>query len=136
VRHNQTRCNHPWPLVGFLLVALFLGHDAFMAAEARAMPRLFMKGMHHTSSVCSISADPGARETTAPASGHPENCRIGQSALTRSDGATVGATSLASPISGSLDRGAFAPGTTRSLIWEEPYWPPGTRRALWQVYRI
>ncbi|MCC2629555.1 MAG: hypothetical protein K0S14_3205, partial [Thermomicrobiales bacterium] len=24
----------------------------------------------------------------------------------------------------------------RTLLWEEPRWPPGTRRALLQVYRI
>jgi hypothetical protein len=29
-----------------------------------------------------------------------------------------------------------APGHVKAFLWEEPRWPPGTLRALLQVYRI
>jgi hypothetical protein len=131
---NQSHTGYPFSLMGILLVALFLGHDAFMAAEAAAMPGVAMEHMRQPRSA-PHAAHPGTDVTTAPASGHPENCRIGQPGLTPSGGATGGPTALAAAITDPL-ASAVALDLPGSLTWQEPHWPPGRQRALWQVYRI
>jgi hypothetical protein len=120
-----------WPLWGLLLVGLFLGHDAFMAAEAVAAPHA--SGMHAAPIVG--PHDGGAWQRSAPEPGHPAQCRVGQSALAR--GGDDGAVSLPRPMLPSL--AVILPGSTSRitrLVWEEPHWPPGTQRALSQMYRL
>lgn len=124
-----------WPLLGALLVASFLGHDLLMAAEAIAMSA--DSGMaHQGTDPHPPNAEPRAWPGHGSTPDHPENCRIGQSAVARS----------ADPFE-RAGQDLFAPGvgvgpvvamTVHSgiFLWEEPHWPPGTLRALFQVYRM
>jgi hypothetical protein len=127
VRPNQIPWRSPNPLVGLLLVVLFLGHDTLMAAEALAMPRHAARmeaGDHH----------PLAVEGLPPAE-HPDTCGIGQSAAV-----PTGQTLLLAltPKVGMSFTTPLLPAAcaTSNLVWEEPHWPPGRLRSLIQVYRM
>ena len=132
---EQATSRTHWPRLGLLLVALFLIHDLFMAAEAVAMPHLAAAVPHHASRLHGVSANTYTLPNSAPTPEHPENCRIGQTAMPRSADASNGADQLL-PIGRFLVAGALAPQAKTSVVWEEPRWPPGRLRALFQVYRI
>jgi hypothetical protein len=97
--------------LGLLLVALFLGHDLLMAAEVAAAPPHETPVAPHASPDRAGAEIMPASRGSDPAPGHPEQTSV-----------TL----------------ANTPGGTRHkpFAWEEPHWPPGTLRALWQVYRI
>jgi hypothetical protein len=123
------------PLLGFLLVLSFLGHDLLMAAETAAVPLPETGTAHHSSNRHAPSGEPPTLQTDGPVSEHPENCRIGQSAVPRSgdpferaDRDFIAPDCVVGTIATSAQAGAF--------LWQEPHWPPGTLRALFQVYRI
>ena len=131
---EQTATRRRWLLLGLLLVAAFLGHDLLMAAEATAKPA-HADAAHHAHG----SPGPGAAIATLQLHGtpsdHPATCRVGQTAAPRSGDAF-----------GKVDPDLASAPTTVAIIapdthagtfrWEEPRWPPGTLRALFQVYRI
>jgi hypothetical protein len=124
-----------WPLLGALLVVSFLGHDLLMAAATAAVPLAEIGTAHHSSIRHAPTGEPPTLQIHGPTSEHPENCRIGQSAVPRSgdpferaDRDFIALDCVVGTIATSAHAGAF--------LWEEPHWPPGTLRALFQVYRI
>jgi hypothetical protein len=125
-----------WPFLGVLLVVSFLGHDLLMATELMAAPLPTGGRTHHAVDLHVGRAETPAWQSHGSPPEHPENCRIGQSAVAPSaDPFERGGLDLAlsdgivaSLVSADGDHGAF--------LWEEPHWPPGTLRALFQVYRI
>jgi hypothetical protein len=135
---NVTRGRPSWPLLGLLLVALFLGHDLLMAAEVAAAPPHETPVAPHASPDRAGAEIMPASRGSDPAPGHPEQCRIGQTAVSPTTGGDAG--DAAGPGRAALTSVTLAntPGGTRHkpFAWEEPHWPPGTLRALWQVYRI
>jgi hypothetical protein len=125
-----------WPLLGVLLVVSFLGHDLLMAAEVIAAPLPASGQIHHAVDLPAERADMSAWKSRGTIPEHPENCRIGQSAAVRSaDPFERGDQELdiSDGIVGCL---LSAHGDEGAFLWEEPHWPPGTLRALFQVYRI
>lgn len=125
-----------WLPLGLLLVALFLGHDALMATEAVAAPHVADEETHHAARPHAPQQDTPGLPGSAPEPGHPEQCGIGLSALPRSSN-DFPVFDEALP-SGNWCTAFPAPaiGRREALVWEEPHWPPGTLRALSQVYRI
>lgn len=132
---KQTFGRAPSLPLSLLLVMLFLGHDVFMAAEAAA-PSAIASAVPHESAAHVVGSDSLAAHSQHPDSEHPSNCGVGQSALPRSandlDQRALGQVMV------DLLLSPHAPTAERShcTVWEEPYWPPGTLRALFQVYRI
>ena len=125
-----------WPLLGLLLVVLMLGHDALMASEALAAP-------HETGAVASHGSSLSGREEMLPSHSdappmprHPEQCSVGFVALSRGADDAAGMANLRLPVSLVMVAVVPAPGWVRVAVWEEPHWPPGTLRALTQVFRI
>ena len=135
-RDEQTTSRTQWPLLGLLLVALFLGHDVLMAAEAVVTPHAAGGTRHHAANLPAVSNNTHAHLNSAPASGHPETCRIGQPAIPRSADDIDGADRMSLAIGGFLIAGPPAQVTAGPFVWEEPHWPPGRLRAHFQVYRI
>ena len=124
-----------WPFLGVLLVVSFLGHDLLMATKAVAAPLRAGGGMHHGIDLPASRAEMPAWQTHGSTPEHPENCRIGQPEMAQSaDPFSRGNHDLtiSNGIVGILV-GAHSDG---AFLWEEPHWPPGTLRALYQVYRI
>ncbi len=120
-----TRRPH-WPLLGLLLVVLLLGHDALMASHAVAAPHLSTGTRYHETTPSEL-----------PGSGHPENCGVvGQVAIPRSGDDLPGAEQVKLIIAGFSALIILSACPTGHFVWEEPHWPPGTLRALFQVYRI
>jgi hypothetical protein len=125
-----------WPFLGALLVVSFLGHDLLMATEAAAAPLPAGGGTHHGIDLPASRVEMPAWQSHGPTPEHPENCRIGQSAVAQSadpfarghHDLAISVANVGSLVSASGDDGAF--------LWEEPHWPPGTLRALFQVYRM
>jgi hypothetical protein len=69
-----------------------------------------------------------------PESPHPSVCGTGGTALFPPVG-QLGTPDLNSPAA--IVPSHFPTSAhVKTLLWEEPRWPPGTRRALLQVYRI
>lgn len=115
-----------------LLLALF-GHDALMASLAFAAPSplsamathaggghvtTFGQGERADRQAPEHRSDCGTTGAAAPISGNqPEVAAL----------ATAGGIGVESLAASALDSGSF---------WSEPLWPPGTRRAFLQVYRI
>jgi hypothetical protein len=122
-------------LQGLLIVLALSAHDLAMARHAP------VAAMAPTTSVIHQhrSADAVVDMTAEPSNGHPESphpnvCGIGGTALVPPvDQQGVPDLNAAAAIAPS-DFPTSAP--PRTLLWEEPRWPPGTRRALLQVYRI
>jgi hypothetical protein len=125
-----------WPLLGLLLVVSFLGHDLLMAREVVAAPRPEVGSAHHRSDAHASRSDTHAPQTQEPTPYHPDSCQIGQSAVARNDNAYDNADLGLAAGPGVVDCAAVAAPHTRATLWEEPRWPPGTLRALFQVYRI
>jgi hypothetical protein len=124
-----------WPRLGLLIVLLVLGHDVLMASEARALPHRSMATGHQLMPRPAPSADV-APQHSAPGSGHPENCRIGLSAMLTTvelfSGAHQGVPLNAVGTGLSL-LPRWSPG---DVAWPAPHWPPSRLRALFQVYRL
>lgn len=132
---RQTRMRQ-WPLLSLLLVVLMLGHDALMASEALA-------ARHETGPVASHGSVFSGREDVLPSHHdapplprHPEQCNVGIVAMSRSANETAGTAHLRLPVSLVMVAVVPAPVWVRDAVWEEPHWPPGTLRALTQVFRI
>jgi hypothetical protein len=124
-----------WWRLGLLLVALFLGHDVLMATGAQARPPADHPG--HQAALAHLSGDdPVFMLLDGRESRHADGCGVGIVAIPRSDDETgrahIHATvALLASIAGVSPR---VPAAT--LGWDEPHWPPGTLRALFQAYRI
>jgi hypothetical protein len=119
---------------GLLIVLALLGHDLLMASHASvAAMASAMDELHHisTHAVVDVAAAPAFGHPESP---HPSVCGIGGTALfPPSDQLGVPNLTVAAAIALThLPGSAHA----RTLLWEEPRWPPGTLRALIQVYRI
>jgi len=115
------------------LVLALLAHDALMASAASASPTpheaplQFETGpAHHTNTV---GAD-NERLSSPPE--HPKDCST--------TGDAVPATGLARDAFGTPSRmvedDLWLSSHSVSPHWDEPFWPPGARRAWFQVYRI
>jgi hypothetical protein len=137
-RHDgkQSRSGQQQILVGLLLVALFLGHDALMATQARAAPHHVSAGMHDAAGSEAFQGDGPAPLGQTPEPAHPANCGIGQRAVLRGSDTTDAADAQEPAITGLLLTGTPPLGTAGSFAWKEPHWPTGALRALFQVYRI
>ena len=130
-REERTTTKRQWLRLGLLLVSLFLGHDLLMIAEP-----VHTVAAQDTSRMPAHAKAAVTRELNRTPSDHPTNCRIGQSALTRgADSFERGNQDLAIS-NGIVDTRFSAHGEDSAFLWEEPHWPPGTLRALFQVYRI
>jgi hypothetical protein len=125
-----------WPLLGLLLVASFLGHDLLMAGEAPAASRPEAGSSRHGSGAHALQSDHHAPQAHEPTPEHRDNCHIGQLAVPRNDDAFGRADRDIAPGHGLVRDAAAANPHTGAIPWEEPHWPPGTLRALFQVYRI
>jgi hypothetical protein len=129
---RQRMRKQPWPILGLLLVAAFLGHDVLMAAEASAATTT---GAAHHAPGSPAHGDEVSSPQDGGTSEHPENCRIGQAAVQRSGDEHGHADSGVVSVPGIV--GILAAVTHETFVaWVQPSWPPGTRRALLQVYRI
>jgi hypothetical protein len=121
-----------WPLSGIaLVVALALiGHDSAMAGQAH--------GRHGAAPPAAEDAAPhGVTEPGMSSASHEDSsdqsgdCGVLQPALP-SVAAGGMASPAAIPILDFVDRST----TVSQSAWLEPRWPPGTRRAFFQVYRM
>ena len=122
-------------LQGLLIVLVLLGHDLLMASPAPVAATAPVTDVLHAHSPTRPMVDMmtalsnGHRESP-----HPNVCGTGGTALfppvdqlgtpDLNPAAVIGPSQF--PTSAQV----------RTLLWEEPHWPPGTRRALLQVYRI
>ena len=122
-------------LQGLLIVLALLGHDLLMASHApvAAMaPARDARHQHHsTHAEVDVTA---ALPHGHPESPHPSVCGIGGTALFP----PVDQLDLPDLNAAAATAACQLPAAvlTRAVLWEEPRWPPGTRRALLQVYRI
>jgi hypothetical protein len=122
-------------LQGLLIVLALLGHDLLMASHApvAAMAPATV-GLHAHSATQPMVDIMTALSHGHSESPHPSVCGAGGTALFPAI-YQLGTPDLnpAAAISPSqFPTSALA----RTLLWQEPRWPPGTRRALLQVYRI
>jgi hypothetical protein len=125
-----------WPLLGLLLVLSFLGHDLLMAGEVLAAPLPEAGSAYHGSGAHAPQIDRHGPQTHEPTPRHPDNCHIGQSAVSRSDDAFDQADQQLATAHSLVQDAAIVDSHTGAVVWQEPHWPPGTLRALFQVYRI
>ena len=131
----QTPSRPPWPLLGLMLVVLVLIHDVLMASEALAAPHRLMARAQQTMA-SSMPREHLAPSSSAPGPAHPENCQIGLSGILPT------ADDMAGDVQGAPVSAVFSSITplptwrSGGFVWPEPHWPPGTQRALFQVYRI
>jgi len=122
-------------LAGLLIVVALLGHDLLMAAPVAHAVEAAAETDHRQHSAAQALGDvTGADPHGHHESPHPTSCGIGGMArLQPVDQLGVPELSTVASIA-TCQPPASAP--TRAFLWEEPRWPPGTRRALLQVYRI
>ena len=120
--------------LGGLLIALALfGHDFLMAAATRAAPEA--AAMAHEHGVPDRVAKAGDGMTDRePGPGHPTLCDTTGQAIPTSS-LQFDAPDVWIPVV-SFGRDNLASPPTVAWCWAEPLWPPGTRRALLQVYRV
>lgn len=135
-RDRQANMVRHWLRLGLLLVVVFLGHDVLMALEARAAPHSIVEAMHDGASAHATPDTHTAPHAASPQSEHPGQCGVGTTALPRGLAAFPHVVQVLLPVDWSLDGIAALTQQRAALVWEEPHWPPGTQRALWQVYRI
>jgi hypothetical protein len=122
-----------WQLSGIALVVALalLGHDSAMAGEAHEGRAFAPVSVVHRAPAHTESASPvGAGHHDRPSDG-ASDCGSLQPALPR-----AGAAGLALPPPDPI--AVLDPALTGSVerVWSEPTWPPGTRRAQIQVYRM
>ena len=121
-------------LQGLLIVLALLGHDLLMASHTPVTAMApATDGLHQHSPAHAVLDMTAALPDGHPESPHPSVCGIVGTALFQPGD---------QPGVPDFDAAAIAPSHfpasahSRTLLWEEPRWPPGTRRALLQVYRI
>lgn len=135
-RQRMSTLTFPLPLLGMVLVLLFLTHDLTMAAEGvLASPahdgRLAKQASRLPPAGVGLEMVPSW--LTTPRNHHPNECGIGQQAVRQArDGLAVARTplrfvSLETRVPGASEVSA------RSI---DPTWPPGRMRAILQVFRI
>jgi hypothetical protein len=122
-------------LQGLLVVLALLGHDLLMASHAPVAAMAPATDVLHAHN----PTQPMVDVMTALSHGHRESPHPSVCG--------TGGTALFPPVD-QLGTPDLNPATAigpsqfptslqvRTLLWEEPRWPPGTRRALLQVYRI
>lgn len=141
IEHRRTR--QTWrrrlSLLGLMLVLLMLGHDALMASEALAATQGQQPGAHHAS----VSPVNSGHEHVLPADHnapstppHPDQCSVGFVALVRGANEAPALAHLPLPVAMVAAVAAPVSALGHTPVWKEPHWPPGTLRALTQVYRI
>jgi hypothetical protein len=123
------------PRLGFLLILTILGHDLLMAAPVRAASHDDGRAVHHPAEPLEslgIDTTPG---DGAPQPKHPDGCGIVQAATspTANDLDWLDQ-DLASHTVANCHEGMCP--VVRLNEWQVLRWPPGTRRALLQVYRL
>ena len=124
-----------WWLGGLALLLALVGHDALMASAPYPASASRPANAAHAA-----VADNHAAGSEVD---HPENPRLPEHP---SDCGTTGVAVSCLGNQQDLDGLAPPPEVTTSVakseaflpkpVWAEPFWPPGTRRALLQVYRI
>lgn len=122
-------------LAGLIIVLALLGHDLLMASRETATAPV--ASMHHArtsaQAVTGIAVTPPVAPDDYPRSPHPSACGTGGTALFPSvdqpDAPDLGSAAVTTCAGRASSHGGLSP-------WHEPRWPPGTRRALLQVYRI
>jgi hypothetical protein len=126
----------PWPWLGLLLALLFLGHDLLMAVEATAAPA-------HGAGTARHATD--GHGTLHPSSGvdgsdreehHPEGCGVGQVVAPRIADESDWSADIPSASVWGIESLRLLAFDERPVLWQEPRWPAGIQRALFQVYRI
>lgn len=122
-------------LGGLVLVLALLAHDVLMASVAHAAPVAPVATMAAAHDVAHQATSlQGSPPDDNPASEHPSDCGAAGTAVSpagnQPDSNDLGVPALlpASELS------ALAPASAYG--WTEPFWPPGMRRALLQVYRL
>lgn len=135
VRGKQYMNVGRWPLLGLVLVVSFLGHDLLMAGEVLA-PRPEADLAHHVLGVQAFPGVPHAPQLHEPMPEHPENCHTAWLAVPRSDDAFAMAYQDVAAAPSLAQDAATANRLVGVVLGKEPSWPPGRRRALFQVYRI
>jgi hypothetical protein len=135
-RGEQTLSTYPWPLIGVLLVALFLGHDMVMTSEAVAAPRHATSVSHRISRPYTHIDATTPSHSSNPDPAHPLHCSIGLSAIPPNGNEADPADRGHAAVAGVTVTSAPASGRQQPVAWKEPHWPPGTLRAIFQVYRI
>ena len=122
-------------LQGLLIVLALLGHDLLMTSPAPvAAMAATTDELHHHNPTHAVVDVPAALPLGHPESPHPSVCGIGGTALFP----PVDKLGVADLSTLTVMTACRVPASahTRTFLWEEPHWPPGTRRALLQVYRI
>lgn len=124
---------HPRWLAGLLLTLVLLGHDGFMASAAHAEPTPAAQAHAHAP-----AHQPATFVVASPDDSHqpehPTACGVGGTAVpTAGHRLDLVALSEVGRVA-SVDLTLTTPPPIGYA--DEPFWPPGTRRALLQVYRI
>jgi hypothetical protein len=132
---NRRQLTRIWWLSGLVLVLAFLAHDVIMASVAHAAPVV---------PATTAALEQGSPHVAAhgenhladrhPAPEHPRGCGTTATAVARSGG-QPDASDLGAPAILTADELA-ALASAGDHWWTEPHWPPGKRRALFQVYRV
>lgn len=135
-RGRQAGTSGRWLWIGLLLVVLFLSHDVVMSLENVVTPHASAAAMHRDMPLDTSQTVHSPSHVAAPAPEHPEQCGVGTTALPRGLATFPQVSQVLLPADWSLDGAASEKQQRAALVWEEPHWPPGKRRALWQVYRI
>jgi hypothetical protein len=122
-------------LQGLLIVLALLGHDLLMASHAPVAAMAPATDVLHQHG----PAQPMVDMMTALSHGHRESphpsvCGTGGTALFPQVD-QLGTPDL-NPAAAIAASQFPTSAHVTTLLWEEPRWPPGTRRALLQVYRI
>ena len=121
-----------WWLSGLALILALFGHDALMAAVASPASMTHQVIEVHAGVSIDHPAAGDADSQRLPE--HPSDCGSTGAAVPCL-GNEQDTASLAMPAALTA-RDAIAVGVSPNHEWSEPFWPPGTRRALLQVYRI
>jgi hypothetical protein len=126
--------NRMWWLGGLVVVLGLLAHDGLMATVAHATPLVQVATMAHGGAAAHQASGLEDRTPDEPAPGHPSECGTAGTAVptqaNEPDGSDVAMSAIFAADNSSASEPMFGDG------WSEPSWPPGTRRALLQVYRI
>jgi hypothetical protein len=118
-------------LQGLVVVVVLLGHDLLMASVVSASPGA--PGKTGPASLNRADETSGA-PNHGPSPTHPSTCDTTGEAITVAD-LNRDTTVMGMPVD-PLDGVARAAPASGAGRWMEPLWPPGTLRALLQVYRI
>ena len=136
-RTNVTSLNRwRYCVAPLLLVVALLGHDVLMADHARAVEPTtpHRAGTHRPHAFGSIPALVAIPQET-PAPDHRADCGVARPAVLPAGDDTdpTGREARPTVVAVPLFTGRSRPD---AVVWPEPTWPPGVRRALLQVFRI